>query len=143
MRISDWRSDVCSSDRLSDREIERAVGPGEATAERRSAFEDQAHRALEEKFAVFDPVGARDFHGAAGLGIPQHGAGAELRMELRQAECRAIERHPDPLKLSHEAVEQQGDAVLPESHRQRSEEHTSELQSLMRISYAVFCLKKK
>src|SRR3546814_3167290 len=27
-------------------------------------------------------------------------------------------------------------------HRQRSEEHTSELQSLMRISYAVFCLKK-
>src|SRR3546814_9313639 len=29
------------------------------------------------------------------------------------------------------------------SQRQRSEEHTSELQSLMRISYAVFCLKKK
>src|SRR3546814_8722687 len=28
-------------------------------------------------------------------------------------------------------------------YRQRSEEHTSELQSLMRISYAVFCLKKK
>src|SRR3546814_4149855 len=28
-------------------------------------------------------------------------------------------------------------------HKQRSEEHTSELQSLMRISYAVFCLKKK
>src|SRR3546814_10117683 len=31
----------------------------------------------------------------------------------------------------------------PSDHRQRSEEHTSELQSLMRISYAVFCLKKK
>src|SRR3546814_4984566 len=30
-----------------------------------------------------------------------------------------------------------------ELRRQRSEEHTSELQSLMRISYAVFCLKKK
>src|SRR3546814_4341107 len=29
------------------------------------------------------------------------------------------------------------------AHHQRSEEHTSELQSLMRISYAVFCLKKK
>src|SRR3546814_5962298 len=29
------------------------------------------------------------------------------------------------------------------NHRERSEEHTSELQSLMRISYAVFCLKKK
>src|SRR3546814_7514688 len=33
--------------------------------------------------------------------------------------------------------------VLPEDYDARSEEHTSELQSLMRISYAVFCLKKK
>src|SRR3546814_3430589 len=31
----------------------------------------------------------------------------------------------------------------PANHRLRSDEHTSELQSLMRISYAVFCLKKK
>src|SRR3546814_6224565 len=31
----------------------------------------------------------------------------------------------------------------PHQHAARSEEHTSELQSLMRISYAVFCLKKK
>src|SRR3546814_3958195 len=37
------------------------------------------------------------------------------------------------------------EARLPDIERfeQRSEEHTSELQSLMRISYAVFCLKKK
>src|SRR3546814_9463294 len=34
-------------------------------------------------------------------------------------------------------------ARLGRTHRHRSEEHTSELQSLMRISYAVFCLKKK
>src|SRR3546814_6565579 len=33
--------------------------------------------------------------------------------------------------------------MLPPRHRPRSEEHTSELQSLMRISYAVFCLKTK
>src|SRR3546814_5779517 len=33
--------------------------------------------------------------------------------------------------------------INPPNHRHRSEEHTSELQSLMRISYAVFCLKKK
>src|SRR3546814_3118658 len=33
-------------------------------------------------------------------------------------------------------------SIVPRSHS-RSEEHTSELQSLMRISYAVFCLKKK
>src|SRR3546814_4883375 len=35
------------------------------------------------------------------------------------------------------------DIALDERARERSEEHTSELQSLMRISYAVFCLKKK
>src|SRR3546814_2513824 len=36
-----------------------------------------------------------------------------------------------------------GKVVLDAEPRIRSEEHTSELQSLMRISYAVFCLKKK
>src|SRR3546814_6263881 len=49
----------------------------------------------------------------------------ELVRELR----RRLRAQPDP-------QEQLGDAI-------RSEEHTSELQSLMRISYAVFCLKKK
>src|SRR3546814_7539038 len=37
----------------------------------------------------------------------------------------------------------QTDAISRRAARARSEEHTSELQSLMRISYAVFCLKKK
>src|SRR3546814_10705940 len=36
-----------------------------------------------------------------------------------------------------------GSIHSPDSNRRRSEEHTSELQSLMRNSYAVFCLKKK
>src|SRR3546814_5660635 len=43
-------------------------------------------------------------------------------------------------------VEQRGGPIavgLLQRHDLRSEEHTSELQSLMRISYAVFCLKKK
>src|SRR3546814_7061723 len=41
-------------------------------------------------------------------------------------------------------VEAAGDAsAAPQASSHRSEEHTSELQSLMRISYAVFCLKKK
>src|SRR3546814_10864166 len=43
------------------------------------------------------------------------------------------------LWLAGEVVEMAGDDEVPP----RSEEHTSELQSLMRISYAVFCLKKK
>src|SRR3546814_8924744 len=51
-----------------------------------------------------------------------------LKQALYQAELR-----PDPRKLR---------AFTPPS-KPRSEEHTSELQSLMRISYAVFCLKKK
>src|SRR3546814_9931547 len=43
-----------------------------------------------------------------------------------------------------EAAEIQfSESLLPGASTQRSEEHTSELQSLMRISYAVFCLKKK
>src|SRR3546814_2950134 len=42
------------------------------------------------------------------------------------------------------AVEEEiGLGPTPVEHDRRSEEHTSELQSLMRISYAVFCLKKK
>src|SRR3546814_5500906 len=57
------------------------------------------------------------------------------------------ERHVhDPAEIAHlfrdcpEAVAESGHFL---SRVHRSEEHTSELQSLMRISYAVFCLKKK
>src|SRR3546814_19922155 len=42
-----------------------------------------------------------------------------------------------------EALDRSIDEVMTKSPVTRSEEHTSELQSLMRISYAVFCLKKK
>src|SRR3546814_7038737 len=41
-----------------------------------------------------------------------------------------------------EATTRHAARVIAEADRRRSEEHTSELQSLMRISYAVFCLKK-
>src|SRR3546814_10335679 len=47
-------------------------------------------------------------------------------MQIRQIRCADIGKHGVPGRIS-----------------KRSEEHTSELQSLMRISYAVFCLKKK
>src|SRR3546814_264255 len=50
-------------------------------------------------------------------------------------------------RLDHGAPQdvdnQRNQQVLNQLHRVRSEEHTSELQSLMRISYAVFCLKQK
>src|SRR3546814_7409160 len=50
---------------------------------------------------------------------------------------KSIGKHPGTRKVYADKLVAQG--VLAE----RSEEHTSELQSLMRISYAVFCLKKK
>src|SRR3546814_3308163 len=72
--------------------------------------------------------------------------------ELR-ARCERREVHPRQFQRARLGLEQvqRGDAgaALQQFHRQvapagaRSEEHTSELQSLMRISYAVFCLKKK
>src|SRR3546814_3095413 len=49
----------------------------------------------------------------------------------------------DVLDAMIRAHEIQGIMALENSFNKRSEEHTSELQSLMRISYAVFCLKKK
>src|SRR3546814_3897055 len=57
----------------------------------------------------------------------------------------------DDIAMMSDAIEERGGHLgiaehgwpLPEREVGRSEEHTSELQSLMRISYAVFCLKKK
>src|SRR3546814_5730726 len=72
--------------------------------------------------------GMGDEGGAAAGGVPASFAGS-----VRQAEAAG---HAHAGVEVVEVVEHVRDAV-------RSEEHTSELQSLMRISYAVFCLKKK
>src|SRR3546814_10205617 len=63
--------------------------------------------------------------------------------------CEECERCGDQVRLSQArqgtaSRQEQGQSQgVGEILRRRSEEHTSELQSLMRISYAVFCLKKK
>src|SRR3546814_4437020 len=67
---------------------------------------------------------------------------------MRQEDKRHRDGEAGPEKLlaaAELAPEQpcQGERGEPHRQRHRSEEHTSELQSLMRISYAVFCLKKK
>src|SRR3546814_3974423 len=49
----------------------------------------------------------------------------------------------DIVLMSHFASSDEFEGVSSDGRQTRSEEHTSELQSLMRISYAVFCLKKK
>src|SRR3546814_6648156 len=75
-------------------------------------------------FSMDSSLSARAVALAAEQARPEAGAGAGLRDS-------ALIGEGEPLGL------------LPPSVPFRSEEHTSELQSLMRISYAVFCLKKK
>src|SRR3546814_10638571 len=67
-----------------------------------------------------------------------HGAPAEVGLAAAARVIAALRDTPDA-PLSRERAEE----LLTTPLEVRSEEHTSELQSLMRISYAVFCLKKK
>src|SRR3546814_10576783 len=63
-----------------------------------------------------------------------------------QAECAAqiaVATNQRPHRVEVEQQEPDTDREITEHEDDRSEEHTSELQSLMRISYAVFCMKKK
>src|SRR3546814_8969669 len=68
--------------------------------------------------------------------IDRESAEELLAAKAEQAQAAAIEA-----KAQVEADKQA--AIAAKEEAKRSEEHTSELQSLMRISYAVFCLKKK
>src|SRR3546814_7399287 len=110
MRISDWSSDVCSSDLIDRQQIlarVRTAKPAEARV-------------------------------GGGRGID--------RKQLQNA---AAERIEDMRNLARQIPELSGrrDHCVTElfepGELSRSAEHTSELQSLMRISYAVFCLQKK
>src|SRR3546814_5765267 len=112
MRISDWSSDVCSSD------LEKGWNHSLSAAS--SRLLRRRDRLL---CAVVDVVGRRD----------RQAAGLQQRLAL--FDVGAFQAH-DHRHLDVDFLDRGDDAL-------RSEEHTSELQSLMRISYAVFCLKKK
>src|SRR3546814_7066060 len=112
MRISDWSSDVCSSDLVG------VGGAGEAHRARRAVAAEELHAVLVQ--------------GDAQAGAVGHG----------QLEVAVVQRLGQDFLGQQQRAEQLG-APLQVGERRRSEEHTSELQSLMRISYAVFCLKKK
>src|SRR3546814_8193450 len=68
------------------------------------------------------------------LQLPAQGALAQQRLRLVEGVDR---QRPGPVGPRHARGERIGIAIAP-----RTEAHTSELQSLMRISYAVFCLEK-
>src|SRR3546814_972924 len=125
MRISDWSSDVCSSD-LDDAagHFSLAIELGDTAPNFRAEL-DGGDIAQRHGHAAGSRT-QRD--GAEVVERLQIARGADHIFGLGQFDDRAarlLVRPPDRL------------------HRLRSEEHTSELQSLMRISYAVFCLKNK
>src|SRR3546814_4021709 len=113
MRISDWSSDVCSSDLRRDGEVDAAL---------------QIHRVH---------AGGHRLHAFAHDGVGQHGRGGGAVAGDVAGPGGHLAHHLGAHVL--ELVLQLD--VLGDGHR--SEEHTSELQSLMRISYAVFCLKQQ
>src|SRR3546814_3149329 len=79
-----------------------------------------------------------NIEGVKVMGVP---AGAlKGPMRLRPAKLADLQ---GLLEGTHQKKFEIGDIVTLRPWAHRSEEHTSELQSLMRISYAVFCLKKK
>src|SRR3546814_8305014 len=119
MRISDWSSDVCSSDL---NHLTAAI-PGHVE-ERRVNHAHQRQRVL----------GLRDRRVI--IGRPTDRQQPALRRD-RQVLVSRFDHRPPPVDAHRPK------ALAKKSRSTRSEEHTSELQSLMRISYAVFCLKKK
>src|SRR3546814_5791858 len=112
MRISDWSSDVCSSDLV-------GIAP-HAVGRQHSGQPFECGGAIVEAGRI--GVGQR----LVDMQADMSGAPSVIKADVQQMRCQRQLRH---------------DAGLIE--KVRSEEHTSELQSLMRISYAVFCLKKK
>src|SRR3546814_1817937 len=116
MRISDWSSDVCSSD---------LAEPGQREVNGRRP-------------TVRHLLGKFDQHKDAGIAREeQHDVGiAEQDHRRRHEEARS----DLPLRALERLVPAKRQGVIGLAEQDRSEEHTSELQSLMRISYAVFCL---
>src|SRR3546814_3344715 len=106
MRISDWSSDVCSSDLLNWRKRGIALG------------RDLSSPITRYNVAMSSILREPDLHAK----------GRPIKVDGRY--LASWNAYPQPGM-------EEGPAVI------RSEEHTSELQSLMRISYAVFCLKKQ
>src|SRR3546814_9903959 len=122
MRISDWSSDVCSSDLAA-----RLVRPARQACQRLPVAVDHRPRRLQ--------------HGKTAGGV--HVAIAHLVRDFHRRKRKAVVHRLHMLKRKQPLLIKRIKRRPADEHTRRSEEPTSELQSLMRISYAVFCLKKK
>src|SRR3546814_7410929 len=124
MRISDWSSDVCSSDLTS-----QSASTGSPAAPGLVQYPCQPDSGFILIASVTD---------SPGLGVRDSKASdASIWRSWADAGARAMT--PTPKASVTTSVSRRRKTIMD----YRSEEHTSELQSLMRISYAVFCLKKK
>src|SRR3546814_3870112 len=132
MRISDWSSDVCSSDLLQDIEDDRAGDEGSYGRHTQlREFDDRAERPADQGCPRQDPAAA---------------SGKQVLVIMLKGHIvdHEVQRHghgvPDQFqRLAGITVgEDMADQCVV-----RSEEHTSALQSLMRTASAVFCWKKK
>src|SRR3546814_2573087 len=121
MRISDWSSDVCSSDLLDLGSI------GHVSPKRREEF-----LSFVTALQSGDPGGLADT-----LALWSEGYDVPRDNVVRAAE-RLVARHGGGRIVLGALIAD----FLPILRNERSEEHTSEIQSLMRNSYDVFCLKK-
>src|SRR3546814_9569738 len=130
MRISDWSSDVCSSD-LSEFKI-----PDDADVEYPPKNSYRYLSSLTQLYANSN-FGLRSLQDFKKISIVEV-KGYCYGWHFYQAADADLVISADDALFGHSAFRYVGWAA-----RMRSEEHTSELQSLMRISYAVFCLKKK
>src|SRR3546814_5544613 len=138
MRISDWSSDVCSSDLLGTegRLHHQHADPRGRQAPERARLAGggglRGGRLVQTGLAIMAAAAAVPGAGGAAVDL---GRGLDEVLDARRLPL-------GPGRLRRHAQLPRPARRPARARAARSEEHTSELQSLMRISYAVFCLKK-
>src|SRR3546814_962832 len=137
MRISEWSSDVCSSD-LVETFVRPFVSKLSLARQEVGSLLRSIRSALHDMRKSAEPKDARRHHRHLKALM------AEIRLVVSKHEIAFANISGwvmSRLKRLSRVAMSSMKGELPEG--MRSEEHTSELQSLMRISYAVLCLKKK
>src|SRR3546814_1847612 len=136
MRISDWMSDVCSSD-LQAQFLSQPLAA-------RLAFAQQARAASQARQGELREAGTMEAitdvsPAAVDAAFAEHGVDTIIHGHTHRPAVHQLEIDGRPRRRIELGDWYEQGLVL----QARSEEHTSELQSTMRISSAVFCSKKK